>query len=121
MLLGDMRHDGADVIGVDWRIALDDAWAVIGTGTSIQGNLDPTALLGAPDLIVRKVNSVLHRARHRNGHIFNLGHGLLPQTPIESVELVIETIHKYASSHGPPLAEVRDDQHELAAVGGRAW
>ena len=117
MLLGDMRHDGADVIGVDWRIPLDDAWSLIGTGTSIQGNLDPTVLLGSRDIIVRKVTSVLHRAGHRNGHIFNLGHGLLPQTPIESVELVIETVHKYASSHLAPVA----DEPEVAVAGAGSW
>jgi uroporphyrinogen decarboxylase len=131
MLLSEMRHDGADVIGVDWRIPLDDAWAVIGSGTSIQGNLDPAALLGSSDFIVRKVNSVLHRAGHRNGHIFNLGHGLLPQTPLESVELVIETVRRYAASH---VADSRYDEKqiprvarddgtgELVAAGGRsAW
>jgi uroporphyrinogen decarboxylase len=135
MLLSDMRHDGADVIGVDWRIPLDDAWAVIGSGTSIQGNLDPAALLGSPDFIVRKVNSVLHRAGHRNGHIFNLGHGLLPQTPLDSVELVIETVHRYASARavGEELQiprgacprgsasdrRARDDR--VVVVGGRPW
>lgn len=120
MLLSDMRHDGADVIGVDWRIALDDAWSIIGTGTSIQGNLDPASLLGSRDFIARKVNSVLHRAGHRNGHIFNLGHGLLPQTPVENVELVIETVHKYASAHVPQVPEDIGEQQELAISGGRA-
>jgi uroporphyrinogen decarboxylase len=119
-LLPDMRRDGADVIGVDWRIALDDAWAIIGAGTSIQGNLDPAALLGSRETIVRKVNSVLHRAGHRPGHIFNLGHGLLPQTPIDSVETVIETVHRYATAHVPSAADLRIEEAELVSAGDTA-
>lgn len=119
MLLGDMRRDGADVIGVDWRIPLDDAWSIIGAGTSIQGNLDPTVLLGSRDMIERKVNGVLHRAGHRNGHIFNLGHGLLPQTPVESVELVVETVHKYAQAHSA-IAHDEAVEGELVGAGGQA-
>jgi len=121
-LLPDMKHDGADVIGVDWRVPLDDAWATIGSGLSIQGNLDPAVLLGAPELIRREVEDVLHRAGHRNGHIFNLGHGLLPQTPIAAVERAIETVHKYSAAHTPPPPHEGSGEHELAGTGGSpAW
>lgn len=91
-LLHLMKDDGADAIGVDWRTPLDDAWAIIGDDLAIQGNLDPTVLFGTPDLIAREVADVLARAGGRPGHIFNLGHGLLPSTPLDGVERAIECV-----------------------------
>lgn len=108
-LLDDMKCDGATVIGVDWRIPLDTAWSTIGPRLSIQGNLDPTVLLGGLDVIKRDVSDVLDRAAGRPGHIFNLGHGLLPQTPIDAPQQVIDCIHEYfAAAREPaiPLAHV---------------
>ena len=94
-LLPMMARDGADVIGVDWRIDLDDAWASIGD-RAIQGNLDPAVLLGPSSVIDREINLVLDRAAGRPGHIFNLGHGLLPQTPLGAVERAIDCVHEYS-------------------------
>jgi len=95
-LLAEMATDGASVIGIDWRIGLDDAWRVVGHDKAVQGNLDPCVLLAPEDVIDREVRDVLARAGGRPGHIFNLGHGLLPQTPVDAVSRVIETIHEYA-------------------------
>jgi uroporphyrinogen decarboxylase len=93
-LLRHMREAGGDVIGVDWRIHLDDAWAMIGHDCAVQGNLDPVALYAPLHEIERRVEDILSRAAGRNGHIFNLGHGILPTTPIEHVEAAINMVHK---------------------------
>jgi uroporphyrinogen decarboxylase len=93
-LLHLMREAGGDVIGVDWRIHLDDAWAMIGHDCAVQGNLDPVALYAPLHEIERRVEDILRRAAGRNGHIFNLGHGILPTTPIEHVEAAINMVHK---------------------------
>ena len=93
-LLRLMREAGGDVIGVDWRIHLDDAWAMIGHDCAVQGNLDPVALYAPLHEIERRVEDILRRAAGRNGHIFNLGHGILPTTPIEHVEAAVNMVHK---------------------------
>jgi uroporphyrinogen decarboxylase len=93
MLLDAMREAGSDVIGVDWRIPLDDAWRRIGYDVGIQGNLDPVALLAPLPEISRRVDDILRRAGDRPGHIFNLGHGILPETPFEHVQAVAEMVH----------------------------
>jgi uroporphyrinogen decarboxylase len=90
-LLEAMVEAGGDVIGVDWRIPLDDAWARIGD-RAIQGNLDPAVLLGPKEEIVRRVREVLRRAGGRPGHIFNVGHGILPGTPVENVKAVVDLV-----------------------------
>jgi uroporphyrinogen decarboxylase len=95
-LLPSMAEDGAGVIGVDWRIPLDDAWTIIGPNKAIQGNLDPAVLLGAADVIEREVDDVLRRAGGRAGHVFNLGHGLLPTTPPDAVQRVVDRIRAQA-------------------------
>ena len=92
-LLDAMRDLGADVIGVDWRIPLDTAWRVIGSDAGIQGNLDPVALFAPLPEIARRVDDILQRAGSRPGHIFNLGHGILPETPVEHVQAVAEMVH----------------------------
>ena len=89
-----MRDAGGDVIGMDWRINLDEAWKRLGPNVAIQGNLDPVALFGPLKEIERRVKDILKRAGNRPGHIFNLGHGILPETPVESVTAVIEIVHK---------------------------
>ncbi|MEW6246586.1 MAG: uroporphyrinogen decarboxylase [Nitrospirota bacterium] len=93
-LLRLMREAGGDVIGVDWRIHLDEAWAMVGYDVAVQGNLDPVALFAPLHEIERRVEDVLRRAGGRPGHIFNLGHGILPNTPMASVEATIEMVHK---------------------------
>jgi uroporphyrinogen decarboxylase len=93
MLLEGMREAGGDVIGVDWRIPLDVAWRCIGDEVGIQGNLDPAVLLAPLPEIARRVEAILQRAGNRPGHIFNLGHGILPETPVEHVQAVAELVH----------------------------
>jgi uroporphyrinogen decarboxylase len=93
-ILGELRAAGGDVIGADWRIHLDDAWAAIGPDRGIQGNLDPTLLLGPLDRIFTAANDVLARAGGRPGHIFNLGHGILPTTPLEHVQALARYVHQ---------------------------
>jgi len=92
-LLEELRDAGGDVIGVDWRIPLDTAWARIGDAHAVQGNLDPTLLLGPADRLLDAANDVLARAEGRPGHVFNLGHGILPSTPLEHVQLLAHHVH----------------------------
>jgi uroporphyrinogen decarboxylase len=92
-LLGPMREAGADVVGVDWRTPLDVAWDRIGTDAGIQGNLDPAALLGPWEVVERKARAVLDRAARRPGHVFNLGHGVLPATPPEHLARLVDLVH----------------------------
>ncbi len=93
-ILKEMREAGGDVIGADWRTPLDEAWDRIGHDRAIQGNLDPTLLLGPPDRLLAGVDDVLARAAGRPGHIFNLGHGILPPTPLENVQAVARYVHQ---------------------------
>jgi uroporphyrinogen decarboxylase len=93
-ILPEMREAGGDVIGADWRIHLDDAWGRVGHDRGIQGNLDPTLLLGPLDRIIAATDDVLARAGGRSGHIFNLGHGILPMTPLEHVQAVARYVHQ---------------------------
>jgi uroporphyrinogen decarboxylase len=93
-ILGEMRAAGGDVIGADWRIHLDEAWTRIGDDRGIQGNLDPTILLGPLDRIFAATDDVLARAGGRTGHIFNLGHGILPTTPVEHVQALARYVHQ---------------------------
>jgi uroporphyrinogen decarboxylase len=92
-----IRAAGGDVIGVDWRIHLDDAWRSLGDDVGIQGNLDPAALLSSPGEIREKVAAILKRAGGRPGHIFNLGHGVLPETPVENVIRMVEAVHELSA------------------------
>lgn len=95
-LLDAMTTDGASILGADWRIPLDRAWDIIGHDKGIQGNLDPAVLLGPHEVIAREVNDILDRAAGRPGHIFNLGHGLLPDTPVAGIEHAIATVRARA-------------------------
>jgi len=85
------------VVGVDWRIRLDDAWRTIGHDKAIQGNLDPAVLLAEPVEIRRRAKELLRQAAGRPGHIFNLGHGVLPQTPVEHVIALVDAVHELSS------------------------
>ncbi len=91
--LEDFAVAGGDVIGVDWRIPLDEAWRRVGEGRAVQGNLDPVALLAPAPERDRQVRDVLARAGGRPGHIFNLGHGVLPETDVQAVRAVVELVH----------------------------
>jgi len=93
-ILGELREAGGQVIGADWRLPLDEAWARIGFDRAIQGNLDPTLLLGPLPRLLAAADEVVERAGDRPGHIFNLGHGILPMTPVEHVQAVARYVHQ---------------------------
>jgi len=94
-LLEPIASAGADIVSLDWRIPLDVGWARVGHDRGIQGNLDPAVLLGPPELVRERSRDVLRRAAGRPGHIFNLGHGVLPTTPLENLQLLVETVHEW--------------------------
>ncbi len=96
-LLERMKQAGGNVIGVDWRVDLGEAWARIGYDVGIQGNLDPVVLFGPVDLIKKEVKRILDQAEGRPGHIFNLGHGILPNTPVDHVAALVDMVHEYSS------------------------
>lgn len=100
-ILEDLRDAGGDVIGVDWRIPIDVAWQRIGFDRAVQGNLDPTLLLGPAHRMFAQTDEVLERAGGRPGHVFNLGHGILPSTPVEHVQMLAQYVHS-ASRRTPP-------------------
>ncbi|HEX6963603.1 MAG TPA: uroporphyrinogen decarboxylase [Lacipirellula sp.] len=92
-LLPHMAEAGGDVIGVDWRISLADAWKAVGYDRAVQGNLDPAVLLASREVIQQQAESVLDAAANRPGHIFNLGHGVLQQTPVDNVRALVDFVH----------------------------
>jgi len=92
-----LRAAGGDIISVDWRVNIDKAWECLGYDVGIQGNLDPAALLAPPREIRRRVAEILRRAGGRPGHIFNLGHGVLPETPVENVVAMVEAVHELSA------------------------
>ena len=97
-ILTDLAQAGGHVIGVDWRLPLDEAWTAIGDGRAIQGNLDPPLLLGPPERLFAAADDVLRRAAGRPGHIFNLGHGVLPSTPLEHVQALARHVHGHRAA-----------------------
>jgi uroporphyrinogen decarboxylase len=96
-LLPLLSEAGGAVIGIDWRVRLDDAWRTIGYHKAIQGNLDPVVLLTSPAEIRRRAREILAQAAGRPGHIFNLGHGVLPQTPVENAIALVDAVHELGS------------------------
>lgn len=96
-LLPAMRETGADVLGLDWRVSLDEAWRGIDYACAVQGNLDPITLFAEPELIRKRVRQILDQAGGRPGHIFNLGHGIVPLTPVENVQHVVKFVREYAA------------------------
>ena len=90
-----IRDAGGDVIGADWRIDLDAAWQRLGPNVAIQGNLDPIALMAPWDELKKRAQIVMDQAAGRPGHIFNLGHGILPQTPVDNVRRLVDFVHEY--------------------------
>jgi uroporphyrinogen decarboxylase len=101
-ILEALRDAGGAVIGVDWRIPIDEAWARIGADHAVQGNLDPTLLLGSTPRMLQRTDDILQRVGGRPGHIFNLGHGILPSTPVEHVQMLAQYVH--AGSRRAPRA-----------------
>jgi uroporphyrinogen decarboxylase len=104
-LLPAMRETGADVLGLDWRIPLDEGWRAAGWspkggGCAVQGNLDPITLFAPEDVLLARVREVLDLAGGRAGHIFNLGHGIVPGTPVENVLRVVEWVKQYGAARG---------------------
>ncbi|MCK9364470.1 MAG: uroporphyrinogen decarboxylase [Syntrophales bacterium] len=96
-LLKLIQEAGGDVIGLDWRIEIDAAWKELNYENGVQGNLDPVALYGSRSYIKRRVAEILAKAGNRNGHIFNLGHGILPTAPIDNVKYMIDIVHELSA------------------------
>jgi uroporphyrinogen decarboxylase len=90
-----VKEAGGDVIGVDWKVRLNEAWDVIGPGFAIQGNLDPVTLFGPVDYIRKRAKEILEAAGGRPGHIFNLGHGIIVGTPIDHVKALVDFVHEF--------------------------
>ena len=93
-LLAVMGEAGADVVGVDWRTPLDDAAGRVGPDRAVQGNLDPTVVFAPPDVIRAKVQDVVRRGRSAAGHVFNLGHGVLPETDPDALARIVDLVHE---------------------------
>jgi uroporphyrinogen decarboxylase len=100
-LLPSMRETGADVVGLDWRIPLDEGWAKLGHQCGVQGNLDPVLLFAGWKDIESRAKQILQRAGGRAGHIFNLGHGILPETPVESVKNLARYVQQHSLANRP--------------------
>jgi len=97
-LLTSMQETGADVIGLDWRIPLDQGWKLLGHRCAVQGNLDPVLLFCDERLLRQRAQAILQQANGRPGHIFNLGHGILPDTPVHNVKALIEEVHAISAA-----------------------
>jgi uroporphyrinogen decarboxylase len=96
-LLPSMKETGAEVIGLDWRIPLDTGWQIIGRSGAVQGNLDPVLLFADWKELKSRAEDILRRAAGRPGHIFNLGHGILPETPVENVKALCAFIREHSA------------------------
>ncbi len=92
-----MKRAGGDVLGLDWRIPLDDGWKLLGDDVAVQGNLDPITLFAPVPEIKKRVHDILRRAEGRPGHIFNLGHGILQNTPVGNVKAVVDMVHEFSA------------------------
>jgi len=99
-LLELMREAGGDVIGLDWRVRLDDGWGRVGHDRSVMGNLDPVALFAGKEHLRAQTKAILDQAGGRPGHIFNLGHGILPETSVENVIALVEAVHEMSEKSG---------------------
>jgi len=96
-LLPSMKETGAEVIGLDWRIPLDQGWRSVGHDRAVQGNLDPALLFASWKELKARADDILHRAGGRPGHIFNLGHGILPETPVENVKALTQFVQEHSA------------------------
>ncbi|MGH7820987.1 MAG: uroporphyrinogen decarboxylase [Candidatus Binatia bacterium] len=97
-LLADMRDAGATVVGMDWRVDLVGAWESLAAGVAAQGNLDPALLLAPWEVLAREARELLARVGGRPGHVFNVGHGLLPETPVQAVADLVRLVHDLTGS-----------------------
>jgi uroporphyrinogen decarboxylase len=104
-LLPLMKKAGGTVLGLDWRLPLDDGWKIIGYDRAVQGNLDPAILFAPIAEIKARVQDILRRAEGRPGHIFNLGHGILQNTPVDNVKAVVDIVHEYSVLKGAPVGD----------------
>jgi uroporphyrinogen decarboxylase len=91
----ELHAAGGDVMGVDWRINIDQAWMDISYRSAVQGNLDPAVLMAPIPELRARVHELMKRTGSRPGHIFNLGHGILPETPVESVKACVEIVREF--------------------------
>jgi len=98
-LLEAIAATGPDIVSLDWRVPLDRGWDRVGPALGIQGNLEPALLLGPGDLLRQRARAVLRAAAGRPGHIFNLGHGVLPASTLENLQLLVETVHEWEPVH----------------------
>jgi len=96
-LLELMREAGGQVIGLDWRVQLDDGWRRVGHDVSVMGNLDPVSLFANREYVIRQAKRILDQAGGRAGHIFNLGHGILPDTPVDNVIALVDAVHELSA------------------------
>jgi uroporphyrinogen decarboxylase len=96
-LLPAMKQTGAEVIGIDWRVPIDDGWRSLGMAGAVQGNLDPVLLFADWKELKARAENILRRAAGRPGHIFNLGHGILPETPVENVKALAAFVQEYST------------------------
>jgi uroporphyrinogen decarboxylase len=96
-LLPSMKEAGGDVIGLDWRVELGPTWARLGHDVAVQGNLDPALLLSSTGEIRSAAKAILDAAARRPGHIFNLGHGVHQETPVENVQALVDIVHELSS------------------------
>jgi uroporphyrinogen decarboxylase len=101
-LLEAMASTGADVMGLDWRQPLDEGWRAVGHSRAVQGNLDPITLFAPVEILEQRVKEILRAAHGRPGHIFNLGHGIVPGTPVENVQAVVKMVKEFRleAAHG---------------------
>lgn len=96
-LLSSMKETGADVIGLDWRVPLDEGWKLLGNSGAVQGNLDPVVLFADWKQVKVRTEDILNRAGGQPGHIFNLGHGILPETPVQNVKKLAEFVREHSA------------------------
>jgi uroporphyrinogen decarboxylase len=104
-LLPAMNETGADVVGLDWRIPLDEGWRALDYNCAVQGNLDPVLLFADWKELQSRAEDILRRVAGRPGHIFNLGHGILPETPVENVKKLARLVQNYTSPSGSKIQE----------------
>jgi uroporphyrinogen decarboxylase len=97
-LLPSMAETGAEVIGLDWRIPLDEGWHIVGHNHAVQGNLDPVLLFASWRELQQRAEHILRLADARPGHIFNLGHGILPHTPVDNVKNLAQFVHEFSAT-----------------------
>jgi uroporphyrinogen decarboxylase len=118
-LLPAIKEIGTEVIGLDWRVPLDEGWSSLGHGCAVQGNLDPVLLFAGWKELKSRAEDILQRAGRRPGHIFNLGHGILPETPVESVKNLARFVQEHSAGHGAPGSREPASRHQMPGAGSR--